>query len=140
MFCPIDQFNLSHKDACTLTRTSTRYLTPQPVNVHHTDSDGLVAHFSAHTSAPVASLCFDGCGQLLLSACRLGRDFHVYRLLPHPKYPQQTAVHHLYALHRGDTVSQVRYLCFLRISWMKSLRGAIDIPIFSMGNLSAVCT
>lgn len=71
------------------------------------DCDGLLAHFHAHANEPVAAMAFDPSGTLLLTACKLGHNFHVFRLMTHPCGSSLGAVHHLYTLHRGDTTAKV---------------------------------
>ena len=68
---------------------------------------GLLAHFHAHANEPVAAMAFDASGMLLLTACKLGHNFHVFRLMTHPCSSSLGAVHHLYTLHRGDTTAKV---------------------------------
>lgn len=80
------------------------------VNVHEdSDGEGIVAHFMAHVSEPIAAMQFDPSGMLLLTADRPGRNFHVFRILPHPSDSSLGAVHHLYTLYRGDTTAKVIY-------------------------------
>lgn len=45
---------------------------------------------------------------LLVTADTLGHDFHVFQILTHPWASSQSAVHHLYTLHRGETEAKVR--------------------------------
>jgi hypothetical protein len=45
---------------------------------------------------------------LLVTADTLGHDFHVFQILTHPLASSQSAVHHLYTLHRGETEAKVR--------------------------------
>lgn len=45
---------------------------------------------------------------LLVTADTLGHDFHVFQILTHPWASSQTAVHHLYTLHRGETEAKVQ--------------------------------
>ncbi|MEQ2161350.1 Breast carcinoma amplified sequence 3, partial [Goodea atripinnis] len=40
---------------------------------------------------------------LLVTSDTLGHDFHVFQILTHPWASSQSAVHHLYTLHRGET-------------------------------------
>ena len=68
---------------------------------------GVVAHFTAHQAAPIVAVQFDPTGMLLLTADKQGHNFHVFRLQPHPLSSAQSAVHHLYTLHRGDTTAKV---------------------------------
>lgn len=68
---------------------------------------GVIAHFAAHQAAPVVALSFDPTGMLLLTADKQGHSFHLFRLQPHPLSSAQSAVHHLYTLHRGDTTAKV---------------------------------
>lgn len=53
----------------------------------------------------VFSLFFSG--MLLVTADTLGHDFHVFQILTHPWASSQSAVHHLYTLHRGETEAKV---------------------------------
>ena len=71
------------------------------------DGDGLIAHFHAHANEPVANMAFDSSGTLLVTACKLGHNFHIFRLMAHPCNSSLGAVHHLYTLHRGDTTAKV---------------------------------
>ncbi|KAK3869989.1 hypothetical protein Pcinc_024733 [Petrolisthes cinctipes] len=73
---------------------------------------GIVAHFCSHQGAPVVALAFDPTGMLLLTADKLGHNFHLFRLQPHPLSSAQSAVHHLYTLHRGDTTAKVTDISF----------------------------
>lgn len=66
-----------------------------------------MAHFVAH-SEPIVAMSFDPSGLLLLTADKHGHDFHVFRLHPHACGSAGAAVHHLYVLHRGDTVAKVK--------------------------------
>lgn len=71
------------------------------------EGDGLIAHFHAHANEPVSNLAFDNTGTLLVTACKLGHNFHVFRLMAHPVSSSLGAVHHLYTLHRGETTAKV---------------------------------
>lgn len=42
-----------------------------------------------------------------MTADTLGHDFHVFQILTHPWASSQSAVHHLYTLHRGETEAKV---------------------------------
>lgn len=79
------------------------------------EGDGLIAHFHAHANEPVANMAFDPTGTLLVTACKLGHNFHVFRLMAHPVSSSLGAVHHLYTLHRGETTAKVQgkflYFC-----------------------------
>ncbi|XP_047495407.1 BCAS3 microtubule associated cell migration factor-like isoform X2 [Penaeus chinensis] len=75
-------------------------------------STGIVAHFSAHHGAPIVALSFDPTGMLLLTADKQGHNFHLFRLQPHPLSSAQSAIHHLYTLHRGDTTAKVIDISF----------------------------
>ncbi len=51
-------------------------------------------------------------GMLLVTADTLGHDFHVFQIFTHPWASSQSAVHHLYTLHRGETEAKVRtHMC-----------------------------
>ncbi|XP_066955101.1 BCAS3 microtubule associated cell migration factor-like isoform X3 [Macrobrachium rosenbergii] len=75
-------------------------------------SSGIVAHFTAHHAAPVVALQFDPTGMLLVTADKQGHNFHLFRLQPHPLTSAQSAIHHLYTLHRGDTTAKVIDISF----------------------------
>jgi hypothetical protein len=53
------------------------------------------------------AIAFSSSGALLLSADTFGQDFHIFRVLPHPMCPSLGSVHHLYTLHRGETMATV---------------------------------
>lgn len=74
------------------------------------EDDSLVAHFHAHANEPVSHMLFDPAGTLLLTACKLGHNFHVFRIMAHPCSSSLGAVHHLFTLHRGDTTAKVWFL------------------------------
>ncbi|XP_059170422.1 BCAS3 microtubule associated cell migration factor-like [Physella acuta] len=76
------------------------------------DVEGLIAHFHAHANEPVAAMAFDPSGILLVTACKLGHNFHVFSLVAHPCSSSLGAVHHLYTLHRGDTTAKVVDIAF----------------------------
>ncbi|KAK3084553.1 hypothetical protein FSP39_015274, partial [Pinctada imbricata] len=76
------------------------------------EGDGLMAHFHAHANEPVAHMTFDSSGTLLLTSCKLGHNFHVFRIMSHPCGSSLGAVHHLYTLHRGETTAKVIDMCF----------------------------
>ncbi|WAR01538.1 BCAS3-like protein [Mya arenaria] len=48
------------------------------------EGGGLIAHFHAHANEPVSHMAFDPTGTLLVTACKLGHNFHVFRLMAHP--------------------------------------------------------
>ncbi len=61
-----------------------------------------------HTSTCIKdNFTFSSSGALLLSADTFGQDFHIFRVLPHPMCPSLGSVHHLYILHRGETMATV---------------------------------
>lgn len=101
------------------------------------DLMGLVAHFHAHANEPVAAMAFDPSGMLLLTACKLGHNFHIFRLMSHPCSSSLGTVHHLYTLHRGDTTAKVTDISFTRDSrWVavSTHRGTTHIfPITPYG-------
>lgn len=53
------------------------------------------------------AVCVLPAGMLLVTADTLGHDFHVFQILTHPWASSQSAVHHLYTLHRGETEAKV---------------------------------
>ncbi len=71
------------------------------------EGEGVVAHFPAHATEPVAAMKFDPSGTMLLTCDRLGHNFHLFRIMPHPWSCSLGAVHHLYTLYRGDTTAKV---------------------------------
>lgn len=108
------------------THTITSYLRETNEN---DDCDDIVAHFIAHTD-PIVAMSFDPSGMLLLTADKRGHDFHVFRLYPHPCGSINTAVHHLYTLHRGDTTAKVQDIAWSSDSrWVtvSTLRGTTHI-------------
>uniref|UniRef100_A0A3B3YB02 BCAS3 microtubule associated cell migration factor n=1 Tax=Poecilia mexicana TaxID=48701 RepID=A0A3B3YB02_9TELE len=104
------------------------------------DGEGVVAHFPAHDK-PISCMQFNPSGMLLVTADTLGHDFHVFQILTHPWASSQSAVHHLYTLHRGETEAKVQDMCFSQDSrWVaiSTLRGTSHVfPINSYG--SAPC-
>uniref|UniRef100_A0A3Q2YYL5 BCAS3 microtubule associated cell migration factor n=1 Tax=Hippocampus comes TaxID=109280 RepID=A0A3Q2YYL5_HIPCM len=100
------------------------------------ESEGLVAHFPAHDK-PISCMQFNPSGMLLLTADTLGHDFHVFQILTHPWASSQSAVHHLYTLHRGETEARVQDMCFSQDSrWVaiSTLRGTTHVfPINPYG-------
>ncbi|CAB4015658.1 Breast carcinoma-amplified sequence 3-like, partial [Paramuricea clavata] len=96
-----------------------------------------IAHFPAHTGQPIAALAFDSSGSLLFTADTFGQDFHIFRVLPHPMCPSLGSVHHLYILHRGETMATVCNVAFSNDSrWVTvtTQRGTSHVfPITSYG-------
>ncbi|XP_064460640.1 BCAS3 microtubule associated cell migration factor-like isoform X2 [Ornithodoros turicata] len=101
------------------------------------EPEGLIAHFQAHQGEPLSALQFDPSGTLLLTADRLGHDFHLFHILPHPGGPTFGMVHHLYTLHRGDTTAKVQDIAFsLDSRWiaLSTMRGTTHIfPVTPYG-------
>lgn len=101
------------------------------------DAEGLIAHFHAHANEPVSCMTFDTTGTLLLTACKLGHNFHVFRIMAHPCASSLGAIHHLYTLHRGETTAKVIDMCFSHDSrWVtvSSHRGTTHLfPITPYG-------
>ncbi|KAF1393608.1 hypothetical protein PFLUV_G00017810 [Perca fluviatilis] len=93
------------------------------------DGEGVVAHFPAHDK-PISCMQFNPSGMLLVTADILGHDFHVFQILTHPWASSQSAVHHLYTLHRGETEAKVQDMCFSQDSrWVaiSTLRGTTHV-------------
>uniref|UniRef100_A0AAQ4PY43 BCAS3 microtubule associated cell migration factor n=1 Tax=Gasterosteus aculeatus aculeatus TaxID=481459 RepID=A0AAQ4PY43_GASAC len=93
------------------------------------DGEGVVAHFPAHDK-PISCMQFNPSGMLLVTADSLGHDFHVFQILTHPWASSQSAVHHLYTLHRGETEAKVQDMCFSPDSrWVaiSTLRGTTHV-------------
>ncbi|KAK2173144.1 hypothetical protein NP493_899g00031 [Ridgeia piscesae] len=101
------------------------------------DGEGLIAHFPAHATEPVAAVKFDPSGTMLLTTDRLGHNFHLFRLMAHPWSCSLGAVHHLYTLHRGDTTAKVQDISFtLDSRWVaiSTLHGTTHIfPVTPYG-------
>uniref|UniRef100_A0A8D1NHA6 BCAS3 microtubule associated cell migration factor n=1 Tax=Sus scrofa TaxID=9823 RepID=A0A8D1NHA6_PIG len=86
-----------------------------------------------------------GEGQMLLvTTDTLGHDFHVFQILTHPWSSSQSAVHHLYTLHRGETEAKVQDICFSHdCRWVvvSTLRGTSHVfPINPYGGQPCVRT
>ncbi|XP_063060938.1 breast carcinoma-amplified sequence 3 isoform X2 [Engraulis encrasicolus] len=100
------------------------------------DGEGVVAHFPAHDK-PISCMAFNPSGMLLVTTDSLGHDFHVFQVLTHPWASSQSAVHHLYTLHRGETEAKVQDICFSHDSrWVviSTLRGTSHVfPINPYG-------
>ncbi|XP_058269585.1 breast carcinoma-amplified sequence 3 isoform X2 [Hemibagrus wyckioides] len=100
------------------------------------DGEGVVAHFPAHDK-PISCMAFNPSGMLLVTADILGHDFHVFQILTHPWASSQSAVHHLYTLHRGETEAKVQDICFspdCRWVVVSTLRGTSHVfPINPYG-------
>ncbi|RXG72605.1 Breast carcinoma-amplified sequence 3-like protein [Armadillidium vulgare] len=82
------------------------------VNLGGGSCPGLIAHFVAHLNVPIVALEFDASGMLLATADKLGHNFNVFRIQPHPLSSAQAAIHHLYTLYRGDTTAKVMDISF----------------------------
>jgi len=112
-------------------------------DLHNVKMEGVVAHFIAHNKAIVA-MSFDPSGSLLLTADQPGHSFHVYRVVAHPLGSCYAAVHHLYALYRGDTPGAVQDIAFsadARWVTVSTLRGTTHIfPICPYGGPVSVRT
>lgn len=108
------------------------------------DGEGIVAHFPAHTNEAIQAMAFDPSGMLLLTACTLGNNFHIFGIFSHPTSPSLGAVHHLYTLHRGDTTAKVQDIAFsLDTRWVAvtTHRGTTHIfPITQYGGPVSVRT
>ncbi|XP_077152343.1 BCAS3 microtubule associated cell migration factor isoform X4 [Ranitomeya variabilis] len=107
------------------------------------DGEGIVAHFPAHEK-PICCMAFNPSGMLLVTSDTLGHDFHVFQILTHPWSSSQSAVHHLYTLHRGETEAKVQDICFSHdCRWVvvSTLRGTSHVfPINPYGGQPCVRT
>uniref|UniRef100_A0A0P4WED6 BCAS3 WD40 domain-containing protein n=1 Tax=Scylla olivacea TaxID=85551 RepID=A0A0P4WED6_SCYOL len=105
---------------------------------------GIIAHFCAHQASPIVALSFDPTGMLLLTADKQGHNFHLFRLQSHPLSSAQSAIHHLYTLHRGDTTAKVTDISFsLDSRWVavSTHRGTTHVfPITPYGGVIGVRT
>ncbi|XP_019477534.1 breast carcinoma-amplified sequence 3 homolog [Meleagris gallopavo] len=81
---------------------------------------------------------------LLVTTDTLGHDFHVFQILTHPWSSSQSAVHHLYTLHRGETEAKVQDISFSHdCRWVvvSTLRGTSHVfPINPYGGQPCVRT
>ncbi|KAK1407051.1 hypothetical protein QVD17_38662 [Tagetes erecta] len=72
-------------------------------------SKSVIAQFKAHDS-PIASLCFDPSGTLLVTASVHGHSFNVFCILPGPT--NGASYIHLYRLQRGFTNAVIQDISF----------------------------
>lgn len=140
-----DQKNAEHLQPGIVTILDIKAITRKEVNIDEdSDGEGIIAHFPAHANEPISALAFDPSGRLLFTACRLGHNFHIYCIFPHPASSTLGAVHHLYTLHRGDTTAKVQDITFsLDSRWVavSTLRGTTHIfPITPYGGPISVRT
>ncbi|XP_028321108.1 BCAS3 microtubule associated cell migration factor isoform X1 [Gouania willdenowi] len=107
------------------------------------EGGGLVVHFPAHEK-PISCMQFNPSGMLLVTADTLGHDFNVFQILTHPLTSSQSAVHHLYTLHRGETEAKVQDMSFSQDSrWItvSTLRGTSHVfPINPYGGMPCART
>ncbi|XP_069471180.1 BCAS3 microtubule associated cell migration factor isoform X4 [Ambystoma mexicanum] len=105
--------------------------------------EGIVAHFPAHEK-PICCMAFNPSGMLLVTSDTQGHDFHIFQILTHPWSSSQSAVHHLYTLHRGETEAKVQDICFSHdCRWVvvSTLRGTSHVfPINPYGGHPCVRT
>uniref|UniRef100_UPI00398E9BC5 BCAS3 microtubule associated cell migration factor isoform X1 n=1 Tax=Pristiophorus japonicus TaxID=55135 RepID=UPI00398E9BC5 len=108
------------------------------------EGEGIVAHFLAHDNKPISCMAFNPSGMLLVTTDTQGHDFHVFRILTHPCSSSQSAVHHLYTLHRGETEAKVQDICFSQdCRWVviSTLRGTSHVfPVNPYGGQPSVRT
>lgn len=101
-------------------------------------SETIVAHFNAHRDA-IVQMEFDKSGMLLLTADVKGHYFHLFRIHPHPLGSHLASVHHLYILHRGETMASIQSMSFSHDSrWVSvsSTRGTTHVfPITPYGGV-----
>lgn len=75
-------------------------------------SKSVVTQFRAHKS-PIAALCFDPSGTLLVTASVQGHNINVFRILPgHPASDASGSSVHLYRLQRGLTNAIIQDIVF----------------------------
>ncbi|KAI7747406.1 hypothetical protein M8C21_002327 [Ambrosia artemisiifolia] len=72
-------------------------------------SKSVITQFKAHDS-PIASLCFDPSGILLVTASVHGHSFNVFRIIPGPA--NGASYVHLYRLQRGFTNAVIQDISF----------------------------
>lgn len=76
-------------------------------------SKSVIAQFKAHDS-PIASLCFDPSGTLLVTASVYGHNFNVFRIMPGLSSGSENGASyvHLYRLQRGFTNAVIQDISF----------------------------
>ncbi|XP_021758792.1 autophagy-related protein 18f-like [Chenopodium quinoa] len=75
-------------------------------------SKNVITQFRAHKS-PIASLCFDPSGTLLVTASVQGHNINVFRIMPgHPASDAYGSYVHLYRLQRGLTNAVIQDITF----------------------------
>uniref|UniRef100_A0A8C9LA25 BCAS3 microtubule associated cell migration factor n=1 Tax=Pavo cristatus TaxID=9049 RepID=A0A8C9LA25_PAVCR len=136
--------NIQSYTATVISAAKVTHLDVVPVLVSEdSDSDGIVAHFPAHEK-PICCMAFNPSGMLLVTTDTLGHDFHVFQILTHPWSSSQSAVHHLYTLHRGETEAKVQDISFSHdCRWVvvSTLRGTSHVfPINPYGGQPCVRT
>ncbi|KAI3473688.1 hypothetical protein Pfo_030925 [Paulownia fortunei] len=87
------------------------------VSVKDLVSSEVISQFRAHTS-PIAALCFDPSGTLLVTASVHGNNINIFRIMPSrtcsgSSYSDwSTSYVHLYKIYRGITSAVIQDICF----------------------------
>ncbi|KAL8028984.1 hypothetical protein ABFX02_14G198600 [Erythranthe guttata] len=109
------------------------------VSVKDLVSSEVISQFKAHTS-PIAALCFDPSGTLLVTASVHGNNINIFRIMPsHACNGSQcsdwsTSYVHLYKIYRGITAAVIQDICFSHDSqWIAivSSKGTCHIFVLS---------
>ncbi|PIN13414.1 WD40 repeat protein [Handroanthus impetiginosus] len=99
----------------------------------------VISHFRAHTS-PIAALCFDPSGTLLVTASVHGNNINIFRIMPSCMCSGSgcsdwsTSYVHLYKIYRGITSAVIQDICFSHDSrWIAivSSKGTCHIFVLS---------
>ncbi|PIN13415.1 WD40 repeat protein [Handroanthus impetiginosus] len=102
-------------------------------------SSEVISHFKAHTS-PIAALCFDPSGTLLVTASVHGNNINIFRIMPSHmcsgsgSSDWSTSYVHLYKIYRGITSAVIQDICFSHDSrWIAivSSKGTCHIFVLS---------
>ncbi|XP_076893256.1 autophagy-related protein 18f-like [Bidens hawaiensis] len=99
-------------------------------------SKSVIAQFKAHDS-PIASLCFDPSGTLLVTASVHGHNFNVFRIIPGAT--NGASYIHLYKLQRGFTNAVIQDISFsIDSRWItiSSSRGTSHLFAISLSEIT----
>ncbi|KAL8513503.1 hypothetical protein ACS0TY_012824 [Phlomoides rotata] len=99
-------------------------------------SSEVISQFRAHSS-PIAALCFDPSGTLLVTASVHGNNINIFRIMPSPTCSgpgcngwSSTYVH-LYKIYRGITTAVIQDICFSHDSrWIAIVSSKATCHVF----------
>ncbi|KAF2298622.1 hypothetical protein GH714_024370 [Hevea brasiliensis] len=103
-------------------------------------SRAVISQFKAHTS-PIAALCFDPSGTLLVTASIYGNNINIFRIMPScsrtgsgaQSYEWNSSHVHLYKLHRGITSAMIQDICFSHYSqWIAIVSSKGTCHVFTL--------